>query len=352
MKTIAYFVTDSGFGHMTRTVALINQILEYSDYNVMLISNREQNSYARIGLRNYEKRVSFSSIDTDANVVLKPHSLDVDIEATEKAVEKFYYDMDMYLEDHYGLLKGLDIVAVITDISILGIMVAEKLGVKAIGVSNYTWYNRFKKYGLKQEILDFYLKWYNKLDLLLKLQFSDNMDDITCETKQVGLICREINEMNSSDFKKKYWPAVYLSVGQVEKKIEKFKIDFPLGTIVATGAIEVEGNGYLVKLPPRVSSTHDYIAASSFALIKGGWSSVAECLVLGVPFGILEQGDSEDAELVAKLFERNLAFRTTEEEIEHFSMKNMNVKANSVERKVFENDTKNIAKILVDEIKK
>ncbi len=352
MKTIAYFVTDSGFGHMTRSVALINQILKFSDYNVIVISNRKQISYAKIGLRKYEKRVSFANIDTDANTVLKPHSLDVDIKATEKNVEEFYYDMDMYLDEHYYLLKGMDIVAVITDISILGIMVAQKLGVKAIGISNYTWYNRFKKYGLKKEILDFYLKWYNKLDLLIKLQFSDDMDDITCDTKQVGLICREINEMNSRDFKKTYWPAVYLSVGQVEKKKEKFKIDFPLGTIVATGAIEVEGNGYLVKLPARVSSTHDYIAASSFALIKGGWSSVAECLVLGVPFGILEQGDTEDAELVEKLFDRNLAFKTTEEEVRNFSIKEMNIKAHSINREEFENDTVNIAKLLLSEIEK
>ncbi len=352
MKTIAYFVTDSGFGHMTRSVALINKILDFSDYNVIVISNREQISYAKIGLRRHEKRVSFANIDTDANTVLKPHSLDVDIKATEKQVEEFYRDMDMYLDEHYYLLKGMEIVGVITDISILGIMVAEKLGVKAIGISNYTWYNRFKKYGLKKEILDFYLKWYNKLDLLIKLQFSDNMDDITCKSEEVGLICREINEMNSKDFKKTYWPAVYLSVGQVEKKKEKFNIDFPLGTIVATGSIELEGNGYLVKLPPRVSSTHDYIAASSFALIKGGWSSVAECLVLGVPFGILEQGDTEDAELVEKLFDRNLAFRTTEEQVRNFSIKEMNIKAHSINKEEFKNDTVDIAKLLLSEIEK
>ncbi len=349
MRTLAYFVTDSGFGHITRSVAIINYLLEISDYNVIIISNRKQNNHARVALRQYEKRVSFANIDTDANTVFYPNSLEVDLEKTEKAVEDFFEDFEMYLDDHYNLLKGMDIVGVITDISILGVMVAKRLGVKVIGISNYTWYNRFKKMGIKKEILDFYQKWYNKMDLLLKFKFSDDMTGITCKTKEVGLVCRKVNEMNSGDFKKKYWPAVYLSVGQVEKKKEKFHVNFPSGTIVATGSIEIEGNAYLVKLPRRVASTQDYIAASSFALIKGGWSSVAECIILGVPFGILEQDDTEDKELVDKLFDENIAFRTTEEEVRNFSIKELNVKSRSVKKLDIKDDSKNIAVMLLKE---
>ena len=178
------------------------------------------------------------------------------------------------------------------------------------------------------------------------------MSALNCPIEDAGLVCREVNEMNSADFKKRYWPAVYMSVGQVEKKKEKFKINFPAGTIVATGNIEVEGQGHLVKLPPRVSHTQDYINACSFALIKGGWSSVAECLILGVPFGILEQDDSEDEELCNILFEQNLAFKTTEQELRDFNIKDMNIKTTTVERKKFNNDAPVIAARLVELIEK
>lgn len=348
MKTIAYFVTDSGFGHITRSTAIIKYILENSDYNIILISNRDQINHATIGLRQYEKRVSFAKADTDADPIFVPNSLKVDVEKTNEAVKEYIDELDDYMFDIYGLLKALDIVGVITDISILGIMVARKLKVKCIGISNYTWYNRYKKFGLDQELLDFYKSWHDRLDVLLRLQFSDDMSELECPIEEVGLVCREVNEMSSADFKKRYWPAVYLSVGQVEKKKEKFKINFPAGTIVATGNIEIEGQGHLVKLPPRVSHTQDYINACSFALIKGGWSSVAECLIMGVPFGILEQDDSEDEELCHMLFEQNLAFRTTEEELRHFNIKEMNIKTTTIERREFKNDAPKIAIRLID----
>lgn len=347
MKTIAYFVTDSGFGHITRSNAIIKYILENSDYNLILVSNRDQNNHAKIGLRKYEKRVSFAVADTDANSVFHENSLQVDVEATEEAVHAYIDEVQEHMYQAYDLLKGMEIVGVVTDLSILGIMLGKRLGVKVIGISNYTWYNRFKNMGLSEDILAFYKKWYNQLDVLFRFKFSDDMTGIDCPIEDVGLVCRDINEMNSADFKKRYWPAIYMSVGQVEKKQEKFKINFPAGTIVATGNIEIEGHAHLVKLPPRVSHTQDYINACAFALIKGGWSSVAECLILGVPFGILEQGDTEDAELVNKLFDANLAFKTTEDELRNFNIKDMNLKTTTVLRGGFENDAPNIASKIV-----
>ena len=343
MKTIAYYVTDSGFGHITRSTAIIKYILENSDYNVLLVSNKDQTNHAKIGLRQYEKRVSFVVADTDANSVFFENSLKVDKEKTTEAVRRYMEELEDHMEQQYSLLKGMEIVEVVTDISILGIMVGKKLGVKVIGISNYTWYNRFKNMGLDQDILDFYKNWYDQMDVLLRFKFSDDMSDLNCPIEEVGLVCREVNEMSSGDFKKRYWPAVYLSVGQVEKKEEKFNIDFPAGTIVATGKIEIDGHAHLVKLPSRVSHTQDYIAACSFALIKGGWSSVAECLILGVPFGILEQGDSEDEELVNKLFDQKLAFKTTEEELRNFSIKDMNIKTTTVQRPKYRNDADKVA---------
>lgn len=350
MKTIAYFVTDSGFGHITRSTAIIKYILEDSDYNVLLVSNKDQNDHAKIGLRQYEKRVSFAVADTDANSVFQESSLNVDVEKTSLAVRSYMDELEDNMYTMYDLLKGMEIAGVVTDLSILGIMLGKKLGVKVVGVSNYTWYNRFKNMGLEEDILEFYKSWYDQLDVLLKFKFSDDMSGIDCPIEDVGLVCRLVNEMNSADFKKRYWPAVYLSVGQVEKKKENFEINFPSGTIVATGNIEVAGHAHLVKLPSRVSHTQDYINACSFALIKGGWSSVAECLILGVPFGILEQGDSEDAELVNKLFDEKLAFRTTEEELRNFNIKDMNIKTTTIKRGKFPNDAENVAKKILAHI--
>lgn len=350
MKTIAYYVTDSGFGHLTRSMAIIQHILDNSNYNVILACNKDQNDHAKIGLRQYEKRVSFTTVDTDANTAFIQDSLKVDIDATNDSVRRYQDNLEDLMEQQYNLLKGMEIVLVITDISILGIMVGKKLGVKVIGVSNYTWYNRFKNLGVDEFLLAPYKRWYDQLDKFYKFALSDDMTDIECPMEDVGLVCRDVNEMSSGDFKKRYWPAVYLSVGQVEKKQEKFDINFPSGTIFATGSIDVTGNVHLVKLPKRVSHTQDYIAASSFALIKGGWSSVAECLIMGIPFGILDEDDTEDEELVNKLFDMGAAFKVTEDEIRNFNIKDLNIKTTTVNRVKYENDAKNIAIKLINEV--
>jgi len=351
MKTIAYYITDSGFGHLTRSTAIIENILENSDYYILIVCNKNQNDHAKVGLRQYEERLIFIDVDTDANSAFKENSLQVDVEATEDNIREYMRQLPQNVKNHYNLLKAMDIAMVVTDISILGIMVAKRLGVKVIGISNYTWYNRFKSMGISEDIISVYKEWYNKLDLLYRFELSDEMDGINCPSEDVGLVCRRINEMATSDLKKTYWPAVYISVGQVEKKQESFNIDFPSGTIFATGNIQVEGNVHLVKLPARVSHTQDYINASSFALIKGGWSSVAECLILDIPFGILVQDDTEDAELVEKLFESNYAFQITEEELREFHIQYLNIKSRSCARPQYQDDAKNIAMLMIGQAK-
>lgn len=350
MKTIAYYITNSGFGHLTRSSAIIKEILENSDYNVLIVCDHNQNEHAKVGLRKFEDRLIFIDMKTDANSVFLENSLKVDVEQTEESIRNYMRSLPGHVRNQANLLKAMDIQLIVTDISILGIMVAKRIGVKVIGISNYTWYNRYKNIGIQESIIGVYKEWYNQLDLLYRFELSDSMEGITCPTEDVGLVSREAAEMSVTDLKKFYWPAVYVSVGQVEKKQESFHIDFPAGTIFATGNIVVEGTAHLVKLPARVSHTQDFIAASSFALIKGGWSSVAECLIFDIPFGILIQDDTEDEELVEKLFEKNYAFQITEDEIRNFSIQDMNIKSRSCARPYFKNDSCNIAKLMLSQV--
>lgn len=350
MKTIAYYVTDSGFGHLTRSVAIVKHILKNSDYNVLFACNKRQNNVAKVGLIKYEKRVSFINCDTDANAAFYENSLEVDIEATKQNIVNYFDEIEEHMDMQYSLLKGMEIDLVITDISVLGIMVGKKLRVPVVGISNYTWYNRYKKLGIEEDLIGVYKKWYDRLDMLFRFKFSDDMGGIECPMEDVGLVSRKPNHMSSGDLKKMYWPAVYLSVGQVENKEEHFDIDFPNGTVFATGNIDVQGHAHLVKLPDRVTSTQDYIAASSFAIIKGGWSTVAECLTLDIPFGVLDQGETEDKELVNKIVDANYAFLVSEKDVRNFNMKEMNIKAASVDRPHFPNDADEISKKMLSYI--
>ena len=75
MKTIGYYVSDTGFGHITRSLALIERILEESDYQVYLVSGRMQIEYAKIYLIPYEDRVIYQITETEAKTVYFENTL-------------------------------------------------------------------------------------------------------------------------------------------------------------------------------------------------------------------------------------------------------------------------------------
>ena len=62
-----------------------------------------------------------------------------------------------------------------------------------------------------------------------------------------------------------------------------------------------------------------------------------------MPFGILIQDDTEDEELVNKLFDKNYAFKITEQELRDFEIQHLNIRSRSCARPDYKDDANNIA---------
>ena len=61
---IALYISSHGFGHMTRCLGIMENILHTSDYNLYIVCGKRQNDFARIYLAEYKDRI---------NVWLKDH---------------------------------------------------------------------------------------------------------------------------------------------------------------------------------------------------------------------------------------------------------------------------------------
>ncbi len=350
MKTIGYYVSDTGFGHITRSLALIEQIMEESDYQIYLVSGRMQIEYAKIYLIPYEGRIIYQITETEAKTVYFENTLTTDVKTTEKNVEKFIHKLPDLLAKELEVLKELPLECVITDFSILGIEVAKALGIKKIGLSNYTWYHRYQKKGIKQEYIERYLKLYNELDLFYRLAMADKMDGLTCPTAEGGHLMRRVNFLASVDLKKMYWPTMYLSIGQIAHKKDMI-INFQSGHVFAAGSLTAGGDAHVINLPNKISHSQDYLMASSLALIKPGWATVMECLILGKPFGIIVSEDSEDEEMIEKLKEMNCCFTLHEDALNYLDVKKLNIKAINTKRVKVPDDTVATAKKLLKFVK-
>ena len=54
---IALYISSHGFGHMTRCLGIMENILKTSDYNLYIVCNKKQNDFARIYLAEYKDRI-------------------------------------------------------------------------------------------------------------------------------------------------------------------------------------------------------------------------------------------------------------------------------------------------------
>ena len=350
MKTIGYYVSDTGFGHITRSLALIERILEESDYQVYLVSGKTQIEYAKIYLIPYEDRVIYQITETEAKTVYFENTLTTDVKTTEKNVEKFIHKLPELLDKELETLKDIMLDCVITDLSLLGIEVAKALKVKKIGLSNYTWYHRYRKKGIKEEYIGYYLNSYNELDMFYQLAMADKMDGLTCPIAAGGHLMRRVNFLASVDLKKMYWPAMYLSIGQIAHKKDMI-INFQSGHVFAAGALTASGDAHVINLPNKISHSQDYLMASSLALIKPGWATVMECLILGKPFGIIVSEDTEDEDLIEKLRLMDCCFSLHEDALDYLDVKKLNIKAVHTKRVKVPDDTAETAKKLLKFIK-
>jgi len=346
MKTIAFYVTDRGFGHLTRSLALIAKILQKSDHQIYLACGSSQVEYATVFLNKYKGRVIYKKLKTDCGTRVKENSFEIDINKTVDKINEFLGLLDGKVAEEVESLKDLSVSLVICDISIIGIKVAKQLGIKVVGITNYTYYHRYQKLGIDMELIKPFLDAYNQLDELYQLAYADDMSYITCPKTQVGMIARKINQLAVADMKTRYWPSAFLSIGQIAR-VEKIHISFTAGNIYATGNLNIDGNAHVIKLPARVGHSQDYIAASSLAIIKPGWSQVAECMISGIPFGIIDVNPIEDGEITEKLLKENACFYMEASEAENLNIKKLNMRAATTNAKKVNNDAGKIAEMLI-----
>lgn len=85
---IAFYISSHGFGHMTRCLAIMEEILKQTNNNLYIACGKLQNDFARIYLSSYADRLIFNELETDIGLINSLNSLSVDIEKLESELKK------------------------------------------------------------------------------------------------------------------------------------------------------------------------------------------------------------------------------------------------------------------------
>lgn len=316
MQTIAFYISDHGFGHASRNIPLIGYILEANlDIRIIVKTGKQQGEFIKNVLEKHESRLDIYSECMDIGLILKPGSLHVDKEELGKELTKYISTWKERSLKEIEFLNENSVKLVVSDIVPWIFKATNKLKIQSVLISNFTWVDIYKEY-FKSEIYDEYRKCYELADRkFLYSLYIDSMKTYLKNFEEVGLCCRSFDEEKVKKIIREHRKkVVFISVGKsvnLKSVVNVGNLDYDF---IVTKGINLKGNN-VTYLPIDITNTQDYIKASDYIITKAGWGTIAEVLCAGKKCAVLSRDSiAEDRNTIKQLKNMNLAVEVMYEE--------------------------------------
>lgn len=338
---IAFFLSDHGYGHVMRNVAVIEEVSK--DHEVIVVTGERQAELAKQYLAN---AVTYIPMHTDTGLVVQSGSLKLDHEAT---INKIAEDLKNWPEQ-IAFAKSLGADRFVVDIVPWALIAAKELGIPSYLMASFTWMEQYEGFVPKQ-YLDEYAKAFRKADQVL---YYDLVNEPTRKLlgngTDVGFVARPFHEKEVESIRKEHkQKIVYLSLGgsnsglDYDIDVSKLPYDF-----ITTSALHLTGDN-VTYIPSDVSNTQDYVKAADFCIAKAGWTTVSEMMLSGNPFAVLERPDTpEDTMIIEELVKRKAAISVTTEDLLDMSKVMQRMESQTWSDKEYKNQFELIAKLVVE----
>ena len=351
---IALYISSHGFGHMTRCLGIMKNILHTSDYNLYVVCGKIQNDFARIYLAKYKDRIIYKDLVTDIGLVNKENSLEVDKLLLQQQLLEFISSWENVVNEEYDLLKNLNIKCVVSDISPIGTLVGNKLQLPVVLITNFTWVEQYEYIGIDESIIDKYRQAYSYVTKFIKYDLCLPISSINCqEVYKVGFTCRDIDFDKVEKIKQQYGKSIMVTCGKSANlntiNIKNFK-----GTIFTTSGIDItcEDDCNVVNLPIDILDTQNYIAASDMVITKAGWGTIGEAVLGHTNLVLIERPSAkEDSFNIEKIKENKLGISISEKDLFTIDIQSLENKLkNNIDYEklnTYKNDVHKIVKLIL-----
>ncbi|WP_276353562.1 glycosyltransferase [Cohnella caldifontis] len=346
---IAFYISDHGFGHINRCLAIIEELLARFSFNIYIASGEQQIAYARIYLAQYSQRIVFKSLKSDVGLTNKKDSLQIDIFRLEVKARQFIDSMDELVKQEVESLLRLRPRYIICDISPIGPFVASSLEIKCIGISNFTWVEQYKYLNISRDIINFFENAYSKVDVFIKYQLALPFPTANMTIHDVDLISRKLDTQIIEEYKQRFGQSIFITCGKSARLNIRLK-NYD-NCVFTTNRMNITTDGRLIQLPSWVTDTQNYIGACELVISKAGWGTIAETLIAHKKLVLIERpGVFEDTYLIENLRKNKLAVSIREEELAELNILELMERANDyiddVKLMEFKNDTSNVVEYL------
>ncbi|MBM4403769.1 MAG: hypothetical protein FJ042_05245 [Candidatus Cloacimonetes bacterium] len=277
---IAIYISDHGFGHTTRMVALMEELIRLGVYCHIRCKRPAF-------LFNELDPQSFTLYDVSMDLgIVNGSELRPDISATREKLLDLMSLRQPIVEREVEFLRSNRIDLVIADIPFLIAEVGKYAGVKVFAISNFDWYyiyrELFKDDRQIRPVINCIGALYGLMDHAFRLPFSSvhSMAALgKCE--KTGMVTRRTKDPQTVINALANKPKPYLlctsgGIGEITLDIRKLCSAFK-GTVISRYRFEADNYQYL---DPETDFI-DYIAAADIILTKPGYSTFAETVTQG-----------------------------------------------------------------------
>ena len=308
MTNICFYISDYGYGHASRDIAIIRKILNENKDVKIFVKTDSPFNFVRQSLP--QKNAEVIQTKNDIGVVFKENSVSVDREKTRKVLDEWLASWDEYIHNERRFCETHKIDLILSDIVPQPFIVADELGIPSIAISNFTWhyifYNLFGDTLATRQIK----KAYQYADMALVLPFNEDRDFLKFrKKKEISLVSREIT-VDRQDMRRKCGVSddellVYVGVGisfdpaymRGMKKIAMPDVKF----LVSSNAELPFGN--VIKIPNSETETQNYIAMCDLVVSKTGYGTVSEAVRAKIPMFLLKREGFKEDELIGNKIE-------------------------------------------------
>ena len=285
MKHIVFYISSPGFGHLTRSLAIIEQLLNQQKCKVTIKCSQQHTQFAAEYLRANYQDIEISPFDSGFQIVVDTEKLTVDMAATMSNASQWIKAMDNRADREIGMMQaGCDLI--LSDIVPEAFSVAKYKNISSIGISNFTWYEICKEF-FDTGFLTALCQAYQRADIMWEYPFSTGKRMPIQKREKVGLVARPIDvefaKRKRSEFAADK-PLLFISMGGDLSIHLRPPVH---SNYLYTRGIDVAAAPGAKAVPAAAGNTQDYLAACDAVLTKCGWSTVAEAVIAQKPLFIV-----------------------------------------------------------------
>lgn len=307
---ILFYISGHGFGHATRMVAIMSELVSLKPSVHIFIRTRAPKSL--FGLLP-PSSISFSAVDTDIGVIEKDLFSQEVHETIRRNLNFYKLKSEIVMrEKAFVTQNGIDLI--VSDIPPLASIIGKVSSVPVVGISNFTWDFIYRQYtkehhevtALVSEIEEIY----SSTDLMLRLPFHHsmqcfpNVQDIPLVARKPLLEIKTVKHrlgISEKDCRPIVLIAMRMRSILSSKMISQLSRDLDC-ILIVTNEVSDQRNPDIISLGKKWNHWEfpDILRACDAVVSKLGYGIVSECIACRTPLAYVPRHDFAEYQLLTK----------------------------------------------------